>query len=708
MTGITVQIILILLLFTSGLSAQQKSDPVKTVPLVFQMLETYHCDPPARNSRLSNLIFERLIKTLDPYDLLFTAQTINCLKPYRDSLCTDNPVLTSGFVNLLTEKYSKRLVFADSLVDQCFRSPLNFSGNDSLVLESGDATRLSKDDADLENRWKKWIRFGMLKSLMFSENDSALSDIQIPDSLYAPGSLLAKKTRIREKRMLSQLVNCTGGLEKFVLNSFLNSITSCYDPHSNYFSDNDKEKFESSLTKENYAFGFELGNNLNEEVIISEILPDSPLWYSEKLEKGDVILKIKIPGQEETDLAFASLNEIDHIFKNLDGDSVELTIRKLNNTITIVELIKGKFDTRENQTLGFILQGEKPIGYIWFSAFYFKFNRFDYVGCSVDILKEIVKLKESGIKGLILDLRNNPGGSEGEAMEIAGYFTGNGPFAVRVNKEGTQQVMEKENSINWYTDPLVVLVNSNSASGSELLAAILQDYNRAVIIGTPTYGKATEQLVFPVGKKMSSYNPYRTQPDNENFGFVKITTGKIFRISGKSYQKTGVIPDIVLPDIWENLSSGESDLSFALENDSIIPTVKFNPLTALPVDSLAWYSKTRISKNEKFVQISKLNHSMKAFITGKQKVPVGYASYKTESDRRKQLMSAFENINSTDNKLYKVENTSFEIQKMQSDSLENKINGKFKDSIQKDIHISEAFSVLLDLLRIKNPVKSLF
>lgn len=698
MTRKTFKIVLVFLLLASELLAQQTSDKAKTVPLLFQMLEEYHYKPPTRNSILSNHIFDRLMKTIDPYGLFFTEATIVSLKPYRDSLCTDNPALVSGFVNLLTEKYRKRLGFADSIVDRCFLSPLNFSKIDSIILEPGDAVRISKDDSSLKERWGKWIKHGMLKSLTFSGNDSILSDTQIADSLLNSGSSIAKKSKIREKRWLSQLLHCPAGIENFVMNSYLNSITSCYDPHSNYFSNSDKEKFESLLSKENYLFGFQLGNNLNEEVIISGILPDSPLWYSKKLEKGDVLLKIKIPGQEETDLAFASAGEIDNIFKNLDDDWVELTIRKLNGTISKIEISKGKFDARENQTVGFILQGENPVGYIWFSNFYTEFNRYGNVGCSIDIVKEIVKLKESGIKGLIIDLRNNPGGSEGEAMEIAGYFTGNGPFEVRVVKQGVQYTLEKKNSIKWYDDPLVIMVNSNSASGSELLAAVLQDYNRAVIIGTNTFGKATEQYVFPIGKKMASYNPYRFKPTDENYGFVKLTSGKMFRITGKSYQKTGVTPDIVLPDIWENFTSRESALPFALENDTIITTVKFKPLPKLPVDSLAIKSQNRISKNEKFRQIAKLNTSMKTFITNKRKVPINYVQFKHESDRRKQLMSEFENINSSENNQFTVENTSFKTLEMQSDSVSKEINSKFKDSIRKDIYISEAFSVILDLL----------
>ncbi|MBV5312728.1 MAG: carboxy terminal-processing peptidase [Prolixibacteraceae bacterium] len=702
----TASFLVLILIFSSGLSAQPNTDQAKITPLLFQMLEEYHYSPPARNSKLSNQIFENVLKTLDPYGLIFTSNSIATMVPYRDSLCSANPKPAADFVTKLTSQYRQRLLAADSIVDLCFRKPLNFSGKDSLELEPKNSGIKFPDDIQLKNRWAKWISYGALRTLMYSENDSVLKISQpIADSTYAPGSVLVKKLQIREKRRLNQLLNCSGGIDNFVRNTFLNSITSCYDPHTNYFSLTDKEKFESSLSKENYAFGFELGNNLNDEVIISNILPGSPLWNSGKLEKGDVILKIKIPDQEETDLAFASISEVDNLFNTLKGDWVEMTVRKLNGSVATIEMSKGKFDSRQNQTVGFILNGEKPVGYVWFSSFYTEFDQYGNVGSSIDILKEIIKLKESGVKGLIVDLRNNPGGSEGETMEIAAYFTGNGSFAIRTNKNNIRNTFIKQDATQWYKDPMVILVNGNSASGSELLAAILQDYKRAVVIGCNSFGKATEQFVFPVGRKMASLNPYTKQAADDNSGFAKITTGKIYRIDGKSYQNTGVTPDILLPDYYENFIQRESDLPFALKNDSIKPLVKFVSPATLPLDTLKQLSKNRIQKSEKFTRMAQLNKSIKTLTTDRPKVSLNLDSFRKDADQFKKLMSDFEHIHQSENPTFKVENTAFKLKEIQADSLETKINDKFKESIGKDIYVDEAFSVVLDLLRINTSAK---
>ena len=417
-----------------------------------------------------------------------------------------------------------------------------------------------------------------------------------------------------------------------------------------------------------------------------------------------MILKIKIPDQEETELTYASIDEVDNIFRTLNGDWIEMTIRKINGSISKVELSKGKFDTKENQTVGFILNGEKPVGYLWFSAFYTEFGRYGNTGCSIDFLKEMVKLKESGIGGLIVDLRNNLGGSEGEAIEIAAYFTGNSPFAIRRNKDGGEVILGKLNAIKWYDGPVAVLVNGSSASASELLAANLQDYNWAVIVGTNTFGKASEQLVFPVGHKMQTRQGFTVNSTHEITDFVKITTARLFRVTGKSYQKIGVVPDIKLPDIWDSFIVRESALPYALENDSVRSSLKFSPMTKLPIDSLALLSQNRILKSEKFSQVNAFNRSMKALMINKNKVPLNLTQYKDDAEKRKQLTSEIEKINSSDNKQFTVENTSFKIKELQTDSLSMELNAKFKDSIQKDIYVGEAYSVVLDLIGMKSAV----
>jgi len=707
MTRGIVLIFLQAFLLSGNLMAQPDSTQAKKVPKLFQMLEEYHYYPPSRDRKLSNHIFDQLILSLDPYGLIFSKETLNTLGQFRDSLCSDNVLLQADFVSQLTEKYRKRLELSDSIIDRVFLAPINFSELDSIYFKTkrGDPY-LAKNDRELEKRWQKWIKLGMLKSLLYSTTDSIVGSQEIiPDSLYSAGSILSRKSKIREKRRIDQLLNCSGGIPDFVWNSYLNSITSCYDPHSNYFSDNDKKQFESSLSKDNYAFGFELGNNLNDEVIISKVMPLSPLWYARKIEKGDVLLKIKIPDQEETDLAYASIGEVDEMFKSLKSGWVELTVRKPNGSIVKVEITKGNFDMKQNQTLGFILNGEKPLGYLWFSAFYTEFNKYGNVGCSIDFLKEMSKLKESGVQGLIIDLRNNPGGSEGEAMEIAAYFLGNVPFANRVNKDGVKIALKKTNAIRWYDDPVVVLVNGSSASASELLSGVLQDFHRAVIIGTNTFGKATEQLVLPLGKKMR--NPYQfsdTTPD-EDKGFVKITTGRIYRATGKSHQKTGVKPDIQLPDVIENFTLHESDHPYAFENDSISATEKFLPLPALPLDSLILRSKNRVANNEKFRLTTELQQSMKIFTADQTKATVNLAQYQKEAKQRKQLLAEYDSLITANNKQFTVEYSPFKIRELQSDSLIMEINGKFKSSLQKDINVGEAWSVLLDLIRIQKAGK---
>lgn len=703
MTGKFVLIVFFMCWMSMSLWAQPNMDRAKKIPELFNMLEKFHYHPPKRGQMLSDRIFDQLIRNLDPNSLLFSAQSLKSFDSYRNELCSDSIALHADFISLLTRNYHAALLKSDSIIDRFFLAPVSFSGKDTLTFrtESGSFC-LANNDQELNQRWQKWLKAGMLKSLIYSSNDSLFNPKkQVPDSLYSVNSMLVRKSRIREERFIYHLLNPSEGVADYVWNIYLNTIASCYDPHTNYFSPDEKEKFESSLSKDNYAFGFNLGRSLTGEVMISDVFPRSPMWYENKFEKGDVLLKIKVPGQDVTDLAFAEISEVDEIFDELKGDRVQLTVRKPDGQIVTGDIVKGNFDAKQNLTLGFILKGEKPLGYLWFSGFYTEFNQYGSIGCSIDFLKEMVKLKESGVQGLIIDLRNNPGGSEGEAMEIAGYFLGNASISTRVNKDGVKIPLRIVNSTRWYDGPVVVLVNSSSASASELLAGVLQDYNRALILGTNTFGKATEQLILPLGRKMKNPFQFSSDPEAGSEDFIKITSGKIYRVTGKSYQKSGVKPDVRIPDAMEKFATRESDLPFAFKNDSVSPSFQFTPWPALPVDSLRKLSQNRISGEDRFKTTSRLEKSMAVFSDDQQKVSLNLAQYRKEAAQRMKLIGEFDSLQKIKNEKFEVAYSSFKKQELASDSVMTEINDKFKDHVQKDLEVEEAWSVLLDLVKIK-------
>jgi carboxyl-terminal processing protease len=687
---------LFLLFLSVNVKAQPDADQSNTIKSLFKMLDTYQVQPPVRNAELSNHIFNQFIKALDPFGLFFTGESIEAYRPLRDSLCSTNFESTASFVNQLTKQYKSRVHLADSLLELACQTSFNLKIKDSMSINTDDKNFYPKTDKELQIKWKKWMQYGLLKSVVSANNNELLKSTQVlPDSLFSANSLALKKTRIKEKRWLNTHLNHSEGVEVYVMKTFLNCIANCYDPHSNYFTARDEEKFESSLSVDNYAFGFSLGNNLNNEVIISAISPGSPLWYSKQLEKGDVILKLKMEGQEETDLAFASFEEVNEFFDNFNGDKVDMTVRKTNGSVVTLELNKGKFDNKVNQTMGFILKGEKNAGYIRFSSFYEKFNQYGK-GCSIDFLKELFKLKETGIEGLIIDLRNNPGGSEYETMEIATFLAGNGFSAIVSNKMKEQILLKHQDTKKWDDNPVIVLVNGASASGAELLSAILQDYNRAVIVGTPTFGKGTEQLIFPIRR---NYNGQTILRKPENIDFAKITSGKIYRITGKSYQKSGITPDISLPDLNPISQMRERDMPFALENDQIKPIVQFTPFRPLPIDSLAQLSRKRVVQNENFSKIELLGKQIEQSFNPKKALPVDLNGFKKDAKLKQQLISEIIDVDSVGNKNFKAEFSSFAVKEMQSDSLSFELNKRFRNSIQNDVYVGEAYSILMDLIK---------
>ncbi|WP_423129864.1 hypothetical protein [Gaoshiqia sp. Z1-71] len=224
-----IRFILVFVLLSLGALAQQPGDKGKPVTALFQMLNNYHYHPQVRDSKLSNSIFNRFIKTLDPHGLLFTGEIIGQLEPYRNSLCHENQGVLDTFIHEVTDLYHNRLLSANQAIDSCFNAPFDFSEHDSLLFFTSDSLILPANDFALAERWTKWIKSGILKGLMLSDSDSAFSDSQIP------GAMVVNKFRISEKRRISQLLEPSGGFEDFVLNTFLKTVSSCYDPRSEFF-----------------------------------------------------------------------------------------------------------------------------------------------------------------------------------------------------------------------------------------------------------------------------------------------------------------------------------------------------------------------------------------------------------------------------------------------------------------------------------------
>ncbi len=426
--------------------------------------------------------------------------------------------------------------------------------------------------------------------------------ISVSDSLE-PGA--RRKVCHAFKRDIQRTRQTKGGLAGFICNAWCESVASCYDPHTEFFSPNKKEEFQGELGDKQLQFGFSLGEG-KDAVEITRLKPGSPAYKSGLMHEGDEILALQWEGDAEVDVSDGSVDEVNAFIAGDHGKSLTLTLKKSDGSTLKVTLEREKslLSDDNSKVRSFILKGDHRIGFISLPAFYTDWNGEEggSNGCADDVAKEIIKLKKENIEGLILDLRYNGGGSMLEAIALAGIFIDSGPVGMTRDKEGKIYTMKDVNRGSVYEGPLILLINGFTASASEMLAGTLQDYHRALIVGSPSFGKATAQIVLPLDTLFDDKHMDRMKTADN---FIKITIERLFRVDGTSAQQTGVIPDIFLEDFSETQSEREKSLPFSLVNISIDANKYYHPYPALPVDPLKSFSKAFTDTSRSFISFNK-------------------------------------------------------------------------------------------------------
>jgi carboxyl-terminal processing protease len=397
---------------------------------------------------------------------------------------------------------------------------------------------------------------------------------------------LRKRAVVTTKRMIKRILQSPIGVGNMVGIIYCQALAVCYDPHTAYFSPDEKAAFETELGNKPLSFGLTLDEDDDGHAEVGHLEPGGPAFQSGALSEGDRITAVRWEGKDPIDVSDASILELYHILSTEGANTLTLDIRKKDGTVRQVSLTKQKVSTQladdeQDKVTGYLLRGARTIGYISLPAFYEDWEDNKGInGCANDVAKEIVKLKKEGIGGLILDLRYNGGGSVSEAVELAGLFIDAGPVAqVKARDEKIYTLKDVNRGTIW-DGPLVVLVNGSSASASEVVAGTLQDYNRALIVGSPTYGKATAQVVLPMD---TTIDLATLDPQKQASSYIKITMSKLYRINGTTAQFTGVKPDILLPEPPDASQQREADEPFALPPTPIQPNKYYRALAPLPI-----------------------------------------------------------------------------------------------------------------------------
>jgi len=505
-------------------------------------------------------------------------------------------------------------------------------------------------------------------------------------------STLRHKTTSSFKRKIAAILQYPYGIDNYTGNLYCETIASCFDPHTEFFPPEEREHFESALGKQAFVFGFSLKEGKNGGILIDNLQPGSPAFKGGKLNKGDKFLTMRWDGGQQVDVSDVSIEDFSALLDESDHKLAFFTIKKADGPVIQVTLQKEQMadDGDEGKVKSFILKGTANVGYIYLPAFYEDWNADNrgLNGCANDVGREILKLEKGNISGLILDLRYNGGGSAQEAAELAGIFIDAGPVAQVKEKWGRIYSLKDVDRGTVFDGPLVILVNGYSASASELVAGTLQDYNRAVIIGGPTYGKATMQVVFPMDTTVTPETYAEKQTQNN----IKITVSKLYRVNGETAQFRGVQPDILLPDILDAYASKEKDEPFALRPSTIGPNKYYTPYPPLAVSALAATAQPGIDTGSYFKAVRDIIAFTKQQ-KGARDVTLDMASllagdYFTERDENDAA------ITGTPSKKFVVQNNGYELERIQSNDELKEMNDEFSKQIAADAYINIAYDVL--------------
>ncbi len=571
------------------------------------LLEQEHYSPKPINDAFSKQVFTAYLDQLDGDKSLFLQSDIADLKKYETTIDDEIHGAAIQFQPAVSAIYEKRVNEAIQLYKEILLKPFDFNVDETVQLD-GDKIGFSINEADRKDRWRKKIKYYTLERYidLLEERDKNKGK---EGYISKPDDSLEVEARSKVIKSIDRSFNRikTSYTEEQRFNAFVNVVTNLMDPHTDYFPPVEKRGFDEKMSNQFYGIGAQLQQDDN-GIKIASVVNGWPASKSGKIVVGDLIIKVAQGSAEPVDVTGYEVTDAVKLIRGNKDTEVRLTVKKQDGTIIIVSMIREKIEQDEGLARSAIVQsGKDKIGYIALPDFYANFDDKNGYRCSDDVAKEVTKLKAENVKGIVIDLRNNGGGSLVEVVKMVGLFIKSGIVVQVKERDG------KVDNFTWrdndesvlYDGPLTVLVNELSASASEIFAAAIQDYKRGIIIGsTSTYGKGTVQRPIPFGKPIDMYSG-RTE-----YGAVALTFQKFYRVNGGSTQLNGVVPDVIIPDSYEFLKLREKDNPNALPWDAIAKT-NYQPWTSTISTDLSVISKQMQQKIQTDPNLNLLQENLK-------------------------------------------------------------------------------------------------
>ena len=650
----------------------------------------------------SRNIYKNFIAAIDPLKRYFLNSDIEEFKQYETAIDDQIKIKDVTFFKLVYTRLIDRIAEIEKIYPRILELSFDYSIDEELNVDYDNIT-YPKNIKALENRWRKQLKFTTISNYydLIEENGTNLNEksTEVKNEDYEdPKSLSEIEIEAREntKNSMSEYFDFVNDLEsKDYFGIFLNTIVEEFDPHTNYFAPSDRDRFELQMSGKLEGIGARLQKK-NDYIKIVEVISGGPAWRGEHVEVGDMIMKVKQESEKEAvSVVGMRLNDAVKLIKGPKGTKVILTIKRVDGSIEEEIITRDVVELEETYAKSTLIKkNDKNYGLIDLRQFYFDMQNYKDRNAASDVKKEIIRLKKEGMEGLIIDLRGNGGGSLRTAVDMAGLFIKEGPI-VQVASSGSKKEVLNDNDeeIVW-NGPLVILVNELSASASEILAAAMQDYKRAIVVGSKqSYGKGTVQNLLDL-------NQWLRNNEMGDMGSLKLTTQKFYRVNGGSTQLEGVKSDVVMADRYSYIDIGEKDY------DNPLPYDKIEPANYEVWNGNIDYEKTinrsveRITKSHQL----KLIDENAQWIKNRRDVTtvnLNYKSYKKDIESRIDETKKFDSIDNYDNKLI-YESLPFEIELMKQDSTLFEKRKRWHKSLGNDIYIEEGINILQDLKSTNN------
>lgn len=691
-----VLLLLLLLAFAScSFTSKPFDNPDKDkllIQIITYVLQQGHFDPIQLNDEFSEELFGDYIERMDPVKRYFYKSDYDEFQKYKTQIDDQLKDLDVTFFNTVHTKMMKRIEEAKVIYKEVLSQPFDYSIDETFDTDY-DKIDFVTNKKEMKERWRKQLKFSTLSNYddIFQEEKRAKEK----DVKYQMKSEAEIEKEAREATLRSLDIYFNDNLDDLTREDwfeiYVNAIVEEFDPHTYYMGSKTKEGFDTQMSGKLEGIGARLTKRMD-YIKIVELISGGPAWRSQLLEVEDVILKVKQEDEDvPVDIVGMRISDAIKYIKGPKGTKVTLTIKKVDGTIKDITIVRDVVELGETYAKASVVEKEgKKFGIINLPRFYVDFNDYKNLNAAIDVRKEIERLKSEGMEGLILDLRNNGGGSLPAVVDMAGLFIKEGPV-VQVRSTGMPKevLSDRDKSIVW-DGPLVILVNELSASASEIMAAAMQDYKRAIVIGSKqTYGKGTVQNVYPLNNVVRS----NTHGD---LGALAFTTQKYYRINGGSVQLEGVKSDVQVPGRFSFIDVGEKEKENPLPYDEIDPADYQTWDNYFDYDKAISNSKERMSKNEQLKLIEENAKWVKNQID-ETEFSLNYKTYKDQMESNDKEASRFDAISDYKTNL-SFSPTTFDKKLFESDttSLQEKRERWYK-SLSRDVYVEEAINVLEDL-----------